>query len=136
VTVCTVGDGHSASTAERDRTFGTLLLDHRDLAGARGLLERALAIDEKVLGPDHLTTNLVRYNLARLLLNSSNPTEALTQGEIALAANDKVLGRDDAWTKDSARVTADALHALGRTEQAKALRERYGVAGSGEAKRS
>jgi hypothetical protein len=31
------------------------------------------------------------------------------------------------WTKNSARVTADALDALGRTEEAKALRERYGV---------
>jgi hypothetical protein len=30
-------------------------------------------------------------------------------------------------TKDSARVTSDALDALGRTEEAKALRERYGV---------
>jgi peroxiredoxin len=30
-------------------------------------------------------------------------------------------------TKDSARVTSDALDALGCTEEAKALRERYGV---------
>ena len=29
--------------------------------------------------------------------------------------------------KDSARVTADALDALGRADEAKALRERYGV---------
>jgi hypothetical protein len=42
-------------------------------------------------------------------------------------AHDNVLGRDHAWTKDSARGTADALDALGRTEEAKALRERYGV---------
>ena len=38
-----------------------------------------------------------------------------------------MLGRDNAWTKDSARVTADALDALGRTAEAKALRELYGV---------
>ena len=44
----------------------------------------------------------------------------------AVAAHDKALGRDHAWTKESARVTADALDALGRTEEAKALRERYG----------
>jgi hypothetical protein len=55
------------------------------------------------------------------------PTEALTLGETALAAYDKALGRDHSWTKNSARVTADALDALGRTEAAKALRERYGV---------
>jgi hypothetical protein len=29
------------------------------------------------------------------------------------------------WTKDSARVTADALRALGRADDAAALRDRY-----------
>ena len=51
-------------------------------------------------------------------------TEAMALGDTALAAHDKLLGRHHAWTKESARVTADAL---GRTEEAKALRERYGV---------
>src|SRR5262245_30673431 len=37
----------------------------------------------------------------------------------ALAARDKVLGAKQSWTKESARVTADALDALGRTEEAK-----------------
>jgi hypothetical protein len=32
-------------------------------------------------------------------------------------------------TKDSARVTSDALDVLGRTEEVKALRERNGVMG-------
>jgi hypothetical protein len=31
------------------------------------------------------------------------------------------------WTKWSARATADALDALGRTDEAKALREKYGI---------
>jgi len=57
----------------------------------------------------------------------ASPTEALTFGETALAAHDKVLGPNHPYTKDSARVTADALDALGRTEEAKALREKYGV---------
>jgi hypothetical protein len=51
-------------------------------------------------------------------------TEALSLGDTALAAHHKVLGRDHAGTRDSAGVTADAL---GRAEEAKALRERYGV---------
>jgi hypothetical protein len=42
------------------------------------------------------------------------------------AAHDKALGRGHACTKDSARVTGDAL---GRAKEAKALRERYGLAG-------
>jgi hypothetical protein len=62
------------------------------------------------------------------LLQIGSPTEALALGEKALANHDKALGPDHSWTKDSARVTADALDALDRTEGAKALRERYGLA--------
>ena len=55
-------------------------------------------------------------------------TEALALGGTALAAHDKLLGRHHAWTKESARVTADALDALGRTEEAKARRcKRYSL---------
>jgi hypothetical protein len=57
------------------------------------------------------------------------PTEALNLAQIALSIHDKVLGQNHDWTKDSARATADALDALGRAEEAKVLRERYGVAG-------
>jgi hypothetical protein len=39
-------------------------------------------------------------------------------------------------TKDSTRVNADVLDALRRTEEAKALRERYGVTSSDEPKSS
>jgi hypothetical protein len=46
----------------------------------------------------------------------------LALGDTALAAHDKLLGRHHVWTKESARVTADALDALGSTEEAK----RYG----------
>ena len=51
---------------------------------------------------------------ANRLLLIGVPIEALALSETALVAHDKVLGRDHAWTKDSARVTADALDALGR----------------------
>ena len=64
------------------------------------------------------------------------PGEALTLGETAFGAHDITLGRDHDLTKDSARVTSDALDALGRTEEAKALRERYGVTSSEDPKRS
>jgi hypothetical protein len=46
---------------------------------------------------------------------------------IEARGQDNALGRDHPWTKDSARVTADALDALGRSEEAKALRGRYGL---------
>jgi tetratricopeptide (TPR) repeat protein len=97
-----------------------------DLAGARSLYERGLAIFEKAIGPDHPTTNHVRTKLAALLL-VSNDDGALTLSQAALAAHNKALGATHAWTNDSARVSADALDALGRTDEAKALRERYGI---------
>jgi len=114
-------------TAMSLNNIASLLQDQGDLEGARRLYDRALAIWEKALGPQHPNANRARCNLARLLLAKSQPTEALALGETALANHQKALGRDHAWTKDSTRVTADALDALGRTEEAKALRERYGV---------
>ena len=121
-------------TATSLNNLASLLQAQGDIAAARPLFERALAIREKALGPEHPDTNRVRCNLSRVLLLIGPPAEALALGETALAAHDKVLGPDHAWTKDSARVTADALDALGRTEEAKALRERYGVAQTSEMK--
>jgi hypothetical protein len=44
---------------------------------------------------------------------------------------DKALGLGHAWTKKRPIIT-DALDALGLAEEAKALRERYGVTSSDE----
>jgi hypothetical protein len=60
----------------------------------------------------------------------SGAGEALAHGKVALAAHDKALGPNHPWTKDSARVTADALDALDRDAEATALRARYGIGGS------
>jgi hypothetical protein len=112
------------------------LMDQGDFARARPLFEHVLEIRERALGPEHPSTNRVRCGLSHLLLFIGQPTEAFTLGEAALAAHDKTLGRDHALTKDSARVTADALDALGCTEEAKALRKRYGVTSSHDPKPS
>jgi hypothetical protein len=53
--------------------------------------------------------------------------EALRFGEAALATHERINGPAHPWTKDSARVTADALDVLGRADEAAALRERYGL---------
>ena len=67
-------------------------------------------------------------NLGRLLLATGKPGEALALGEAALAAHEKLLGQEHPMTKSSARVTADALDALGRAGEAAALRARHGLA--------
>ena len=109
-------------TAASLNDLACLLQDQGDLAGARPLFERALTA-----APEHRTTNRTRSHMARLLLATGQPNRALALSETALAAHDKLLGRDHAWTKDIAHVTADALNALGRIEEAKALRDKYGV---------
>jgi tetratricopeptide (TPR) repeat protein len=108
--------------------LASLLQAQGDLAGAQPLYGRALAILEKALNSEHPNTNRGRRDLAVLLLASGEAADAFALGKTALAAHDKVLGPGHRWTKDSARVTADALDVLGRTEEAKALRGRYGLA--------
>jgi tetratricopeptide (TPR) repeat protein len=122
----TLGTEHP-DTATSLSNLANVLQAQGDFAGARPLHQRALAIRENALGSEHPATNRARCNLSRLLLLIGSPTEALTLGDIALTAHHKVLGRDHAWTKDSARITANALDALGRTEEVSALREKYGL---------
>jgi hypothetical protein len=71
-------------------------------------------------------------SLAHLLLASGQPTKALALGETALLVHDRALGPKHVFTANSASVTADALDALGRTEEAKMLREQYGLTGQGK----
>src|SRR5262249_54255431 len=114
-------------TAASLNNLALLLQGQGDLAAARPLFERALAIREKARGPEHPDTNRVRCHLPRLLTPSGHAREALGPADTALRAHEKVLGPNHRWTKDTARVTAEALDALGRADQAVALRARYGV---------
>jgi len=60
-----------------------LLQDQGDLAGARALHERALAIREKTLGPEHPDTAESLNNLA-LLLQAQGDLAAMNQQVIRL----------------------------------------------------
>jgi tetratricopeptide (TPR) repeat protein len=125
-----LGPDH-AQTAQCLNNLAFLLQDQADLAAARPLFERSLAIFEKALGPDHRNTNRARCNLARVLVATGCPAEALGLGQAALAAHESALGPDNAWTRDSVRVTADALDALARADEATALRARFGLGPDG-----
>ena len=54
------------NVAIRVNNLGLVLQDLGDLAGARAAFERALAIFERVLGPDHPSTRIARGNLKSL----------------------------------------------------------------------
>jgi hypothetical protein len=83
-----------------------------------------------MLGPEHPHTNRVRCNFARMLLADGNVAQAVTFSEAALAAHEKAFGKGHPWTKDSARVTADALDAQSRADEAAALRARHCIGAS------
>jgi tetratricopeptide (TPR) repeat protein len=121
-------------TAQCLNNLAFLLRDQGDLTAARPLFERSLAIFERTLGSDHRNTNRARCNLARVLVEADCAEEALRLGEAALAAHASALGEGHAWTKDSAAVTADALDAfdaLGRADDAMAVRARLGLGHAG-----
>jgi tetratricopeptide (TPR) repeat protein len=114
-------------TAASLNNLASLLRDQGDLAAARPLLERALAIREKALGPEHPHTAESLNNLAWLLRDQGDLAAARPLFERALAIYENALGPNHRWTNDTARVTAEALDALGRADQAAALRARYDV---------
>jgi tetratricopeptide (TPR) repeat protein len=122
----TLGPAHPV-TAPHLNNLANLLAAQGDFASARPLFEHALAIFEKALDPEHPHTNLVRAHLARLLLTSGDTGGALPLGQAALGAHEKILGPDHPWTKASARVTADAVNALGRSGEAADLRAKFGL---------
>ena len=113
-----LGPGHP-ETAMSLNNLARILQDQGDFAAAQPLFERALAINEKALDPGHPNTARVRSNYARLLLATGQSAEALRLAETALAAHEKALGTDHPWTRDAARMVADALAALrGSDEEA------------------
>jgi hypothetical protein len=63
-----------------------------NLAGAGPLYKRALAIREKMLGPEHLDTAISVNNLARLLQAQDDQAGARPLFERALAIREKALG--------------------------------------------
>ncbi len=89
------------------------------------MFRRAIAIGEKALGRDHPLTQRYSSRFARLLCDNGQSAEALQLAQTALAVHEKASGPNHPWTQDSARVTADALDALGRADEAAAAR--YGL---------
>jgi tetratricopeptide (TPR) repeat protein len=82
----------AAKCAELLGRAGSYLHGRGAYSGARPLKEQALAIREKVLGPEHPDTAETLNNLALLLLDEGNRETARLLLERALAINEKVFG--------------------------------------------
>jgi len=79
-------------TAASLTNFARLLHAQGDLAAARPLSEDALAIREKVLGPEHPHTGLSLNNLGGVLQDQGDLAGALPLYKRALEISEKVLG--------------------------------------------
>jgi tetratricopeptide (TPR) repeat protein len=92
--------------------------------GARPLHERALAIREKVLGPEHPDTANSLNNLALLLHDQGDLTAARPLFERALAIGEKVRGPEHPYIATDLNNLAILLQAQGDLAGARPLYER------------
>jgi tetratricopeptide (TPR) repeat protein len=94
--------------SERSQSVG---LTH--LAGAEPLYRRALAIDEKALGPEHPSTAISLNNLGSLLKARGDLAGAEPLYRRALAIDEKALGPDHPYTAVDLDNLAGSLEAKG-----------------------
>ena len=133
-------DGHALAMVDEDAALlagaeerasgllnGLASYRHRALAAyaqARPLYERALALKEKVLGPDHPETALSLNNLALLLQDQGDLAGARPLHERALAIREKALGPNHPDTAESLNNLALLLQDQGDLAAARPLFER------------
>ncbi|HEU4321779.1 MAG TPA: tetratricopeptide repeat protein [Roseiflexaceae bacterium] len=95
-----------------------------DYSMARPLYERALAINERVLGPDHPETAATLHNLASLHQNQGEYDQARPLYERALAIKERVLGPGHSSTATTLHNLAWLHQNQGEYDQARPLYER------------
>ena len=112
--------GHSESLGVALETTGRLLnqvglyLDNRaQLAEAEGSLKRALAIGEKVYGPDHPTVATDANNLGQILQAQGDLAGALEYTRRALAIDEKIYGPEHPNVARNANNIGSILEAQG-----------------------
>jgi len=100
------------------------LIVRADLAEARVLMERALAIDQEALGADHLLVALRLGNLASVIRGLGSPDGAKPLAARALAITEKALGEDHPDVAVRLNNLAAIHYDLGDLVAAKVLAER------------
>lgn len=118
--------GNNPAVAVDLSNLGLLFVSQGNLEEARPLYERALAIAERAGGLDHVSATYL-FNLADLRWQQGEIADALKMFLRVLAIEEKVLGLEHPSTKDDAAFVADSLDEIDRSDEAKALREKYGI---------
>jgi serine/threonine-protein kinase len=116
--------GDDLVRADADNTLGNLFSQLGRYQEALPRHQRALALREKTLGPEHPHTSLSLSNLGRVLHELGRYEEALRLHERALAQREKALGPDHPLHLLSLNNLGMTLQGLGRYEEALRLHER------------
>jgi tetratricopeptide (TPR) repeat protein len=127
VALCGTEAGDAAASQEDAKLLfkaGSYFHARALYAAARPLLERALAIREKVLGPEHTDTAISLNNLASLLREQGDLAGARPLYERALVIYEKVLGPEHPHATSSLNNLALLLQYHGDLAGARPLHER------------
>jgi tetratricopeptide (TPR) repeat protein len=116
--------GGGAGVWSTEFTRGIPASGARGYTLARPLYERALAIREKVLGPEHPNTATSLNYLGGLLKDQGDFAGARPLQERALAIREKVLGHEHPDTATSLNYLGGLLEALGDLNGARSYQER------------
>jgi tetratricopeptide (TPR) repeat protein len=117
-------EGPTAELLNKLGEYRYIAIGEHDHVQTRELHERALAIREKVLGPEHAATADSLNNLAIALYSKGDYEDARITNERALAIREKVLGPEHPATAKSLNNLAMALQRQGNVLRAKPLFER------------
>ncbi len=110
--------------ADADNTLGNALTMMDRYEEARQRHARALALREKILGPEHPHTTLSLSNLGRALQGLGRYEEARQAHARALALREKVLGPEHPANLFTLSSLGNVLGAMGRYEEAREAYER------------
>src|SRR6266516_4683472 len=128
VQVCaTLMDQYGLSFAEEAHLFnqaGYFLKEQAFCTEAEPLYQRALAIREQVLGPEHLDTAQSLYNLARLYYDEGRYAEGERLYRRALKIREKELGAEHLDTAQCLNSLALLYWAWGKDSEAEPLYQR------------
>jgi Tfp pilus assembly protein PilF len=117
-------DAVSTECAELLNRAGEYLCSRAAYSNARPLFERALAIREKALGPEHPDTTTSLNNLAVLLQDQGDPARARPLYERTLAIRERALGPEHPDTGMTLNNLAHLLQDQGDFAGARPLCER------------
>jgi tetratricopeptide (TPR) repeat protein len=119
--------GHDLLRAWFLNDLGCVLeLEGKNVEAARAQ-QKALALKEKVLGPDSPDVGITEVNLAIALQELGRNDEALAHNDRAILIETRALGPDHPLLAMTYNQRGETMNALGRSEEARHSFERAGV---------